>query len=152
MRSRAFMAAILAGLALGAPPFACAALGADAATVQRDGAHMRAQVRPGTPVAGYEVQEITTTTGTVVREYISRAGKVFAVSWRGPTMPDLRQTLGTYFEQYVAGARVQRSDRRHLVVEQPDLVVQSNGRPRAFFGRAYVPSLLPPNFSISDIQ
>ncbi|HTT02249.1 MAG TPA: DUF2844 domain-containing protein [Steroidobacteraceae bacterium] len=142
----------MAGLAQAAPPLALAALGGDVASVQADGAHMKASVRPGVAVAGYTVQQMTIASGTVVREYVSPAGKVFAVSWHGPTMPDLRQTLGTYFEQYTAGASAPHVGHRHLTVRQPDLVVQSNGRPRGFYGRAYVPSLLPANVSIDDIQ
>jgi hypothetical protein len=32
--------------------------------------------------------------GTSVRRYVSPAGKVVAVAWKGPVMPDLRQVLG----------------------------------------------------------
>jgi hypothetical protein len=153
MKARLRCVAIaVAGLAQAAPPLALAALGGDVVSVQADGAHMKASVRPGTSVAGYTVQEMTLPSGTVVREYVSSAGKVFAVGWNGPTMPDLRQTLGTYFEQYIAGASAPHVGHRHLTVRQSDLVVQSNGRPRAFYGRAYVPSLLPPNVSIDDLQ
>jgi hypothetical protein len=37
-------------------------------------------------------------------------------------------------------------------VEQPGLVVESNGRMRAFYGRAWDPALLPANFSVADIR
>jgi hypothetical protein len=52
----------------------------------------------------------------------------------------------------VANASSHRVGTRHLTSQGTDLVVQSNGRMRAFFGTAYVPSLLPPNFSVEDIQ
>ena len=73
---------------------AFAALGEDAASIENDRAQMKGQSRL-TSVAGYSVQEIQLPSGTVVREYVSSGGKVFAVSWRGPVIPDLRQTLGT---------------------------------------------------------
>ena len=41
---------------------------------------------------------------------------------------------------------------RHLVIEQPGLVVQISGRMRAFVGRAWVPGLVPQSFSVNDIN
>lgn len=130
---------------------AFATLGEDATTVENDRIKLKAQVR-STAVAGYNVHEITSPTGTTVREYVNDAGKVFAVAWTGPLPPDFQQTLGKYFPQYVANASSHRVGTRHLTIQGTDLVVQSNGRMRAFFGTAYVPSLLPPNFSVDDIQ
>jgi len=130
---------------------AMASLGGDATTVEADRAQMKAQVRV-TSTAAYTVHEITTETNTVVREYVSAVGKVFAVSWRGPTLPDLQQTLGTYYNDYQTAATTPHVGHRHLSIDRADLVVHSNGRMRAFYGHAYVPALLPPNFTIADIQ
>jgi hypothetical protein len=130
---------------------ALATLGEDVATVENDRVQMKAQLRT-TSVAGYTVHEIETPTNTIVREYVSASGKVFAVSWRGPLLPDFRQTLGRYFDEYNSGASSPRVGRRHLTIEGTDLVVNSHGHMRAFYGNAYVPSLLPPNFSVADIQ
>jgi hypothetical protein len=128
-----------------------ATLGEDATTVENDRIQLKAQIRT-TAVAGYTVHEIDSPTGTTVREYINDANKVFAVAWTGPLLPDFEQTLGKYFPQYITKANSPRVGRRHLVIEGTDLVVQSNGHMRAFFGSAYVPSLLPSNFSVADIQ
>jgi Protein of unknown function (DUF2844) len=130
---------------------ALATLGEDVTTVENDRVHMKAQLRT-TSVAGYIVHEIETPANTIVREYVSASGKVFAVSWRGPLLPDFRQTLGRYFDEYNSGASAPRVGRRHLSIERTDLVVNSHGHMRAFYGNAYVPSLLPPNFSIDDIK
>jgi hypothetical protein len=130
---------------------AMATLGADATSVESDRAQMKAQTRV-TSAAGYTVHEIQTPSNTIVKEYVSPDGKVFAVTWRGPVLPDLHQTLGTYFNQYQAAAKSPHPDHRHLSVEQPDLVIHSNGHMRAFVGQAYVPSLFPQNFSIEDIK
>ncbi len=140
-------AVLLAGSVL--PAFA--ALGGDAASVDDDIAKMKGQVR-ATPASGYTVSEITLSSGTVVSEYVSSQGKVFAVTWSGMVIPDLQQTLGTYFEQYKAAAAAPHSGHNHLTVRQSDLVVTSSGHMRAWKGKAYVPSLLPPNFSPDDIK
>ncbi len=140
-----------AALAIGGPA-AWAALGADAGSVPGDAAHLKAQSHGVNSLAGYNIEEMQIPSGTVVKEYVSQNGKVFAVSWRGPTVPDLRQLLGSYFEQYTAAASEPHMSHRSLTVRREDLVVQSSGRMRAFFGRAYVPSLLPPGFQLQDIQ
>ena len=128
-----------------------ATLGEDVGTVEKDRMQMKAQLRT-TSVAGYTVHEIQTPNGVTVREYVAPSGKVFAVAWNGPVLPDFRQTLGSYFNEYHSEASSPRVGRRHLVLEHSDLVVHSNGHMRAFQGNAYVPSLLPPNFSAADIK
>jgi len=130
---------------------AWATLGEDATTVENDRVQMKAQLRT-TSVAGFTVHEIQSPTGTVVREYINAAGKVFAVAWQGPLQPDFKQTLGQYFDAYNSAASSPHVGRRHLSIEKSDLVVHSSGHMRAFYGSAYVPSLLPPNFSVDDIK
>jgi hypothetical protein len=49
---------------------------------------------------GYTLHEITREDGTVVKEFVSPAGIVFAVSWQGPSLPNLVQLLGNYFPQF----------------------------------------------------
>jgi hypothetical protein len=147
--SGALAAGVLISQIVCAP--ALATLGEDVTTVENDRLKMKAQLRT-TAVAGYTVHEITTANGTAVREYIAPSGKVFAVAWNGPVLPDFPQTLGRYFNDYHSGASSPRVGRRSLMLERTDLVVHSFGRMRAFYGNAYVPSLLPPNFSATDIK
>jgi hypothetical protein len=130
---------------------AFATLGEDATTVENDRVQMKAQLRT-TAVAGYTVHEIQDSAGTTVREYIGPTGKVFAIAWNGPLLPNFQQTLGKYFAEYNSNANAPRVGRRHLSIQGADLVVHSNGRMRAFYGTAYVPSLLPTNFSVDDIK
>jgi hypothetical protein len=146
----ALLSSIALTVAVATP--ALAALGGDSTTVQTDVARMKGALRI-TSSAGVMVHEITTSYGTVVREYITPGDKVFAISWRGPVNPDLRQMLGDYYTQYEQAASLPHpGGHRHLAIEQPGLVVQVNGRMRAFEGRAWVPSLVPQNFSVSDIN
>jgi hypothetical protein len=103
----------------------------------------------------YTVHEIQVATGTVVREFVSPEGKVFGVAWEGPWPPDMRQVLGSYFDQFVQAARSRggaRMGRRPLVINQPGLVVQTGGHMRAFAGRAYVPEMLPSGVGAENIQ
>ena len=145
---RSLICTVLCGLAC-AP--ALAALGGDTASVQADSARLKGVVRV-TAATSYSVQEIETPAGIQVREYLSRTGQVFAVSWRGPGRPDLGPLLGRYAEQLAELTRAPHYNHHHLSVETPEVVVQSSGRTRAFFGRAWAPALLPQNFSVSDIN
>ena len=141
--------ALLAGLAAG-PSFA--ALGGDASSVQADVVRMKGAIRVTTNAA-VTVHEISTTYGTSVREFAGADGKVFAVSWSGPVNPDLRQVLGSYYPQFIqAAASTPHGNHRQLNIAQPGLVAQNVGRLRAFAGRAWVPALLPENFSVDDIK
>jgi hypothetical protein len=144
----------LALLTLASLP-ALAGLGEDVASVQKDRVAMKAQTRTSTAAVGYSVEQMQLPSGTVLNEYVSPEGKVFAISWHGPAKPDLRQAFGSYFQQYTSAARQaprNPTTRRHFQIRQPDLVVESGGRMRAFYGRSYVPSLMPANVTADDIR
>jgi hypothetical protein len=131
-----------------------ASLGGDAASIQADQLRMQGSLKI-TATSSYTVHEIQGATGTVVREYVSGEGKVFGLAWQGPRPPDMRQVLGSYFDQYIQAAKAQsgnRMGRRPLLIEQPGLVVQMGGHPRAFNGKAYVPEMLPAGVRAEDIQ
>ena len=143
----ALCSAILAACPLAA---AVAGLGGDAASVEADRVSLKGAVRV-TPEANFTVHEITT--GKLqVHEYLSSGGKVFAVSWRGPGIPDLKQMLGEYYGQFAQAASAPHYNHHHLNIETPQVVVQSSGHTRSFFGRAWVPALLPQNFSVDQIE
>jgi len=129
-----------------------AALGDLAPSVAADQAHMQG-TRKVTPGAAYSVHEITVPSGTRVREFVSSAtGRVFALAWQGPYMPDLKQLLGDQYDSFVEGARNGGARRSNVRVSQPGLVVHSTGHMRAFSGRAYLPDQLPAGVRIEDIQ
>jgi len=134
-------------------PFnAIAALGGPASSVAVDQTRMKAmrQVKAGT---AFNIHEITTDTGTVVREYVSSAsGQVFAVTWQGPFMPDLKQVLGDHFATFVESTGQERIGRGHALVSRPEVVIHSGGHMRSFTGKAYLPGQLPEGVRIEDIR
>lgn len=160
---KAFGSTLCVALGLGAlllageaPVPAEAALGDTVASVQADRVSMKGQLRTRSE-PGYSVQEITAANGVLVREFVSPSGVIFAVSWSGAAMPDLQQTLGTYFAQYrttvmAQHASGQRGGHHHVEIRAPSLVVHVGGHMRQYFGLAYVPSLVPQNLSISDLH
>ena len=132
---------ILSVLAAAAFP-AWATLGGSAESVVTDQSKLHAK-RAVVQRQDYTVHEITGDDGTVIREYVTLAGKVFGVSWTGPTIPDLAQLLGTYNAEFQTAMRAKRGRRSSAAVHNPDLVVESAGHTRAFHGRAYLNSMLP---------
>lgn len=117
---------------------------------------MLGQVRDvAAPGMNFTVKRIASATGLVVREYVSPSGTVFAVSWHGPTPPDLRTLLGSYFGEYTAAAAKAplRPGRRYLALKtQSGAVIQTGGHMRDLRGRAFIPSLFPSGVSEGDIQ
>jgi len=129
---------------------AVAALGEDVSSVQVDQTQLQAELQI-TSAARFAVHRLRLRSGTAIQEYVSSAGMVFAVSWRGPSMPDLQQLLGRYFEPYVEALKQQNAGGSRAV-QQTGLVVQTGGHMRAYFGRVYVPAMLPRGVSDAEIQ
>lgn len=103
--------------------------------------------------AGYLVRETALDSGTLVREYVSADGLVFAVTWQGPTLPDLKALLGKYFDTMVAeSASAPRAGRSRIAVNQPEVVINSGGHMRAFEGSAWIPAQLPAGFTPDDLR
>jgi hypothetical protein len=142
--------ALLASAAL-VPCAAEAALGGDLASIARDHESLRASVTV-MPTVAYDRHELTTTTGTRVREYADRTGKVFAVTWQGRQLPDLGQLLGGYAERYAAAARAGTHARRALAVNAPDFVLSVVRLPRGFSGQAYLPGALPAGVGREELR
>ena len=131
-----------------------ASLGANVSSVESDRARMNASTRAAMQHEGYEVREVEAPGGTVVDEYVSLEGTVFAVTWHGQFPPPMQQILGTYFQQYSSALEAQPKicGHRPLNIQQPGLVVQAGGHMRAHSGRAYIPDLLPQGMTVNQIQ
>jgi hypothetical protein len=141
---------LLSILAVAAFP-AGATLGGSAESVVTDQSKLHAK-RAVVERQDYTVHEITGEDGTLIREYVTPAGKVFGVSWTGPTIPDLAQLLGTYNTEFQKTLGAKRGRRNAAAVHNSDLVVESSGHTRAFQGRAYVNSLLPSGVAEGVVQ
>jgi len=130
-----------------------AALGESVDSIESDRESLTAVRGAMTAHRGYTVHEIKTDS-TVVREYVSPAGIVFAVAWNGLVHPDLAELLGSYAGEYQeALQQTQRKQgRRQLQVKTNRVVVQKWGHIRDMKGRAYAPDLIPSGVSIDAIK
>jgi hypothetical protein len=138
---------------LAASVYSFGVLGGDVSSVEADRVHVNATSRV-TMRQSYTVHELRSAAGTVVREYASPSGKVFAVAWQGPALPDMKQLLGSHFEEFQKAAKAQNRRGGHgpLIVQQPGLVLELGGHMRAFVGRAYLPDEVPSDVRHEEIR
>jgi hypothetical protein len=144
------MAALVLLAALCSAP-AYATLGGDLPSVEADRLELQATVRHidrGT----YSVHELTLGTKGVVREYASPQGVVFAVTWHGPAMPDLRQLLGAHFDALAQTRDRQRGGLGHYSARTDKVVITNTGQMRNFHGSAFLIDGLPNGVSANEIQ
>ena len=155
-------------LLTGAPSTARATLGEPAASVASDASQMNAtaganseRALPAAPAqnapaaADFTVEQMTTPNGTVVSEYVGHSGTVFAVTWRGPTPPDVETLLGTYFKQYRVAADTGAPSPLGLhasSVRAKNVTVETAGHMGLMWGRAYLPAALPAGLNPSEIK
>jgi len=141
-----------------------AALGGDEFSVQTDqdrfsGLRRRAMVAPSAGIVAnpstVQLHEITAPDGSVVREYMTPGGVVFAVAWATHFKPDLAALFGAHAPTYAdAASQAMRSPgiKRHVVLERADLVVHSNAHFNTFTGTAYVKSLVPADIHVDQLH
>jgi len=140
--------------ALAVPYSASASLGGDVSSVHDDQVKMQGTLRT-TSKDSYDVHEIQAPSGVTLREYVSRSGNVFGLSWQGRSHPDLHQILGSYYDAYVQGVQAQRAARHGhgpLLIQQPGLTIQMGGHMRSLVGKAYLPQALPAGVRPEDLQ
>ena len=155
------VAAALLGVSLGMSAVgANAALGqapswpASAASVPAASAIKKLNSTVNTTNAVYEVFDVQLENGIVITEYTRRDGVVFAVTWRGPVLPDFSVLLGTYFQTFKQAAEQIRLIGRRggpVNITSDGLVVHSGGRMRHFVGHAYAAALVPAGMVIQDV-
>lgn len=125
---RAFTLMFLLSLLQGALAWAALAIPSDFSNTGR-GTALRAAPVAGAPL--YTVSQTKLASGTIVREYSDAAGAVFAVSWKGPALPNLRALLRDKFTG---------------VTNRPEVMIVSNGNAHTHAGHAWIPAALPAGF------
>jgi len=93
---------------------------------------------------GVMIYTQTLPSGTVVKQYASATGVIFALSWSGPNLPNLQALLGNYFKDYLAAIKQSRGA---ISVNTKNLVIQSTGMMGAFQGYALLPKQAPIDFN-----
>ena len=94
----------------------------------------------------------TLASGTRVVEYADIQGTVFAVTWSGPYLPDLRQLLGRHFASFIRHQQQQTALHAAVVLRTSDVVILSSGQMGAFSGRAWLPGRIPEGFDAGALR
>ncbi len=130
-----------------------AVLGGDIASVNADQARIHASLQMR-QVSDYTVHELRSPDGVVVREFAAASGRIFAVSWQGPSLPDLQKLLGPYFGDFQQAVQAQsgRKARGPLFIQQNGLTVQLGGHMRSYVGRAYLSDELPAGVRLEEMH
>ena len=154
-KNRAYIPVCFLGLAifLSLPGYAAAALGGAVDSVEGDQNSLSAHRRIITSHSDYTIQEISSDSVSV-REYVSLSGIVFGIAWDGLIHPDLTRFLGSYADEYESAHKLMRRayGQRQLQVKTDQVGVEKWGHMRNLRGRAYAPSLLPPDVSVNVIR
>ncbi len=128
-----------------------AALGGSPDAFNSEGTKVVASV--SSAVSSYVVRDTTLSTGTHVREFISGSGVVFAVTWEGPVLPDMKSLLGRHFNTMLAESeKTPKAGRSRLEIDQPEVVINMGGHMRAYEGSAWVPAQFPAGFTANDVR
>ena len=141
-------------MVISASPYrARAKLGESADSIQSDIEALSAVASGITTRDGYTIHEIDYDS-TIVRQYVSPSGTVFAIAWNGLVHPDLAELLGSYADEYEQALKKapREWNRSRLRLKTDRVVVEKWGHMRNLQGRAYVPALIPPGVSVDEIK
>jgi hypothetical protein len=91
--------------------------------------------------------------GCTVKEFVTPAGVVFGLAWKGIRHPDFPQILGKYSAEFRdAYAQTQRPGHSPVAVHSRRAVVELGGQMRSVIGRAYVSARAPSNVALGEIH
>jgi len=113
-----------------------------------------AAYQPIQTAQGYRVFALELHNGTVVQEFVNSSGRVFALRWSGPDLPDMGMLLGSYLPVFKASVQAARQAGKRggpVVVQSGGLVLVSTGAMAAFQGHAYLDALLPPGLDVQAL-
>lgn len=102
--------------------------------------------------ASYTVREAVDSAGVTIHEYVLPDNVVFAVTWQGPVRPDMSALLGSHFPNFANANDGRWRGTGPLVQHDGDFHIESAGHAGHFFGKAYLPRLVPAHVQIRDLQ
>ena len=98
---------------------------------------------------GYSIYSQSIDSDLVIKEYLATNGNVFAVTWKGATLPNFQVILGAYYANYLTALQ---NNPRALFFQDDNLVIESGGVMGGYVGRAYLPKQFPAGITPANIQ
>lgn len=135
------------------PKYSFAALGDAPLIVENDVKNFASEPATETLNDNYKVYEFKTTQ-YILKQYTTTDGTVFAVSWRGDKIPNLKNVLGKYYDEFKnaeLNGQINREPRRSLNIKTEKLIFNMSGHIHNKKGSAYDPKLVPSTFKMENI-
>jgi len=129
-----------------------AGLGEHQTSIQRDHLAIRGSSVQVTQSVHYALHTVTAPTGAQLHEYVARSGTVFATTWSGRTLPNLKNILGTHYARYQQVIAVPHSNHHVLNIRDGDFVLYMRKTQQGFRVAAYVPTLIPQGITPADLH
>lgn len=133
---------------------AVAELGGTVSSVQADQQRLNA-TRSVRQAQTYTVHEMRTPNQGVIHEFVTPAGKVFAVSYRGPILGESNALLGSYANQLAPALRTAHNGLHRggpVHIELPGLTYHAIGHMRSYIVHAYLPDNIPQGVTAEELQ
>ena len=134
---------------------AYATLGENSDSVSRVQKAFNATKKPGTSSINYTV-EVLTSPGSVIKEYLSKDGTVFAVTWKGLSRPNLALLFGQYYQEFAQASELKQRTlsirARRETIHGSSIQVFRSRHGHDNRGLAYVTSLLPAGVQPKELQ
>ena len=88
-----------------------------------------------------------------IKQYADSDGTIFAVTWKGPSMPPLSVLMGRYFPEYnlALAANIKVRGNRHLNITTPSLQVMQQGPLMHLHGVAYLLGKVPAGVEVENL-
>ena len=131
---------------------AWAGLGEQQSSIARDQATIRGATVQVTQHAHYALHAVSSPTGAQLHEYVAHSGMVFATTWSGRSLPNLKNILGAHYARYQQVIAVPHTNHHVLNITDGDFVVSMRKTQREFHIAAYVPTLMPQGTTVADLH
>jgi hypothetical protein len=103
----------------------------------------------------YQVHDIRSADGAIVKQYANSSGQVFCVNWRSQLKPNLASLLGQSFGDYTVAtskAAPARGYARRNDIQSGNLVVNEVQHLGVFSGQACLRNLIPQGVAAHELR
>ncbi|CAN1493740.1 Protein of unknown function DUF2844 [Burkholderiaceae bacterium] len=101
------------------------------------------------PQTGFTIYTQAISPGLVLKEYLTTNANVFAITWKGPSLPNFQVVLGAYYSNYLTALQ---NNPRAIFFQDDNIVIESGGVMGGYVGRAYLPKQFPAGMTPANLQ
>lgn len=102
--------------------------------------------------AGFDRLESVGDDGVRVSQFVAPDGRVFAASWDGPRVPDLKSVMGRYYDTYLKAATLNNGSKHHLSMTVDGVRMTMTVLPRNARGTAVLQETVPAGVDLQSLR